>query len=65
MVSERDIYASAKLLMKEHGAQAEKVAMENMVLLIQDDDVKGASVWMSIMSAINDLKLRSEQKHLH
>ncbi len=39
--------------------------MEKMLLYTQRDDVKGASVWLSIMNAINDLTMREQQKHLH
>ena len=65
MVSHRYIYASARLLMKEHSDKAEGVAIENMLKLMGQDDIKGASVWMSIMNAINDLHLMQEQPHLH
>ncbi len=51
--------------MKQHGSNAEDIAMEKMLHLMEQGDVKGASVWLVIMNAINDLMVRSEQKHLH
>jgi hypothetical protein len=39
--------------------------MKKMLLYTQEDDVKGASVWLSIMSAINNLTMRGQQNHLH
>jgi hypothetical protein len=51
--------------MKQHGSNAEDAAMQNMLLLMEQNDVKGASVWLAIMNAINDLTMRGRQKHLH
>jgi len=65
MVSKRDIFATAKLLIKQHGSNAEDVATKKYFIYLKQDDVKGASVWLEIMSAINDLKMRNQQKHLH
>jgi hypothetical protein len=65
MGSTRDIYASARLLIKQYGSNAEDAAMQNMLRLMEQNDVKGASVWMAIMNAINDLTMRGQQRHLH
>ena len=65
MVSERDIYASAQLLINQHGSNAENVAEARLHCLMKQDDVKGASVWLAIMNAINDLTIKKRQTHLH
>lgn len=60
-----DIYRSAKILIDEHGSEAEDFASERMTYFMEKDDAKGASVWLGIMSAINDLNLRNNQKYLN
>jgi len=65
MVSQRDIYASAKLLIHKHGSNAEDLAMKKMTLRMERDDLKGASVWLEIMSAIDNLTIRKQQGNLH
>lgn len=64
MTNDRDIYASAMLLIKQHGSNAEEVAMEKMLFFMQRDDTKAASVWLSIMNAIDTLKEKRRQKYL-
>lgn len=64
MVTDRDIYASAKLLINQHGIKAEDVAMEKMLYFVHRDDVKGAGVWLKIMDAINNLESRKTQKYI-
>lgn len=65
MVSNRDIYASAQVLIKQHGDAAEGIAMERMIKLLREDDVKGAAHWLSIMQAIEDLNLKVTQGEVH
>jgi hypothetical protein len=60
-----DIYISAKILIDQHGPEAEGFASERMAYFMEKDDVKGASVWLGIMSAINDLNNLSKQKYLN
>lgn len=55
MVTRISEYSMAKLLINKYGSDAEKVAEQEMLVLIALDDVKNASVWMSVMCAINDL----------
>ena len=64
MTTDQDIYASAKLLIEHHGNDAEDIALARMLVLIEKDDVKGASVWLSIMDAMNTLTDRAKQKYL-
>ena len=65
MTSPKDIYISAQLLIKQHGDKAEVVAEQRMHEMIEKDDVKGASVWLSIGLAIDDLRATKQQGKLH
>jgi predicted secreted protein len=65
MISQKDIFISAQLLIKQHGAKAEDYASKKMMNLIEKDDAKGAGVWLSIMSAIEDLRSIKQQGKLH
>jgi len=56
MVGQKDIFISAQLLIKHHGDKAEDYAFQKMLALIEKDDAKGSGVWLSIMSAIDDLR---------
>jgi len=64
MTNDRDIYASAMLLIKQHGSNAEEVAMEKMLFFMEKDNAKGASVWLSIMNAIDTLREKGRQRYL-
>lgn len=65
MVSQKDIYISAQLLIKQHGDRAEDVAAEKMQAMMDSDDVQGAGVWLSVGQAIEDLRARNQQGKLH
>lgn len=65
MVSQKDIFISAQLLIKQHGGKAEDYAFQQMLALIEQDDVKGSGVWLSIMSAIEDLRSVKSQGKLN
>ena len=65
MDSKKTIYSLARSLWDLHGRDAEEVAMDNMLLCIQRDDIKDASMWLDIMNAINDLALHKQQRYLH
>lgn len=60
-----DIYRSAKILIDLHGSDAEDYASEKMSYFMEKDDVKGASVWLGIIGAINDLNNLSKQKYIN
>jgi hypothetical protein len=64
MVSQKDIYASAQLLIKQHGNKAEDVAVRRMQELMDKDDAKGAGVWLAIAGAVTDLE-NIKQRKLH
>ena len=65
MDSKTTIHSLARLLWDLHGSNAEEVAMDNMLLSIQRDDIKDASMWLDIMNAINELALHKQQRYLH
>ena len=65
MIDHKDIYRLAQLLIKQHGDNAEDIAAEKMQELMQQDDVKGASVWLEICHAIDVLNMRNSQEKLH
>ena len=65
MTSQRDIYATAQLIIKQHGVDAEAYASSQMQACIEKDDVKGASVWLSMSAAIDDLQNMKSQGKVH
>jgi hypothetical protein len=65
MTSSKDIYIPAQLLLKQHGDKAEDVADKRMQELMAKDDAKGAAVWLSISSAIHDLRCMQSLEKLH
>lgn len=65
MVSQKDTFRSAQLLIKQFGEEAEERAHQMMMKFIKADDAKGAAAWLDIGSAIEDLKARKRQKRLH
>ena len=65
MVNRKDIYLSANVLIRRYGDEAETIAWQRMHELMDKDDVRGASVWLSIASAIDDLQNVKRQGKLH
>jgi hypothetical protein len=65
MVSRKDIYLSANVLIQRYGNEAETIAWKRMHELMDKDDVRGASVWLSIAGAIDDLQNVKRQGTLH
>lgn len=62
MINNNEIFDSAQWLIKCFGENAELVAEERMQELLEKDDPKAAGIWLSIMSAINDLRSRPPGK---
>jgi hypothetical protein len=56
MTTERDIYASANVLITKHGVDALKVAQERLEEFEAQRDVAGADVWWRILNAIEVLR---------
>jgi len=65
MISQKDIYLSAQVLIKQHGDKAEEFASQKMEAMMKRDDAKGAGVWLAITSAIDDLRTVKTQEKLH
>lgn len=65
MISQKDIFISAQLLIKQYGDAAEAYASQQMHRLMEKDDVKGAGAWLAIIAAIDDLKNVKSQGNLH
>ena len=61
MADERDIWASAKLLVDRHGNGANRHATQRATELLEQGDLEGAAVWWRIVSTIDDI-LRTEPK---
>lgn len=64
MITDKDIYTSAKVLISKHGKEAGAFADQRMQELMAKDDAKGAAVWLSIGQAIEDLNNMKKQKYL-
>lgn len=56
MVSNRDIYIAANMLLKYKGEKAQEYVMNKFTQLLHADDLDGASVWFAIGEALNRLK---------
>jgi len=55
-VSDRDIWRSAHILIKQHGADAAVHAAMKADKLLAVGDVEGAAVWKRIVQAISELQ---------
>ncbi len=55
MISDLDIYRTAKLLVDKHGAAAPIHAAMQADELLYEGDLDGTAVWRRIVSAINEL----------
>ncbi len=56
MISNRDIYRSAKLLMDEHGDDALIQASMRADALLEAGDMEGRAVWLRILKAVEELQ---------
>jgi hypothetical protein len=56
MPSDLDIYRSAKILLDQHGDDAELRAAEKHDAMLARGDVDGMRVWRRIMTAIGELR---------
>ena len=65
MVSQKDVYITAQMLLKKHGDKANSYAHHMMLSLMEKDDLQGAGVWLSIGQAIEDLRNKKRQGKLH
>lgn len=65
MISQRDIYATAQVLIRKHGKGADDYAHVMMLSFMEIDDLKGAGIWLCIGQAIEDLQNKKAQGKLH
>jgi len=65
MSDRKNIFILARTLIKKHGEGAEDYAYEVMIRFIKKNDVKEASKWLGISSAIDDLQRLKHQGKLH
>ena len=56
MVSDLDIYRSAKLLVKHHGADAPIEAAMRADELLEAGDLEGCATWKRILRAVEELQ---------
>jgi len=55
MLPDRDIYATATVMMRRYGADAATEAAQRSDKLMADGDADGAAVWRRVMAAIEEL----------
>ncbi len=56
MVQERDIWFAARLLIRNHGAEAEIVAAQRADEMLDRGDIEEQRVWLRISRAIRELQ---------
>jgi hypothetical protein len=61
VISERDIWASANVLVKRYGADARAEAVKRADDLRAEGDAQGQQVWLRIAGAIEELQ-RQERR---
>jgi hypothetical protein len=55
MLSERDIYATATVMVRRYGADAAMEAAQRSDQMLAEGDAEGAAVWRRVMAAIEEL----------
>ena len=65
MLTEKDIYDTADILLALHGELAEEKAQALLFEALQKDDLKIAATWQSVCHAIHQLTLKKQQGVLH
>jgi len=55
----------AQLLINQYGHDADEYAHQKMLEFMERDEVKGASIWLSIGHAMEDLRNRERQEKLY
>ncbi len=58
MPSEIDIYRSASVLIREHGAGAALEAAQRADALLASGDMDGCAVWKRIVAAVEEIERR-------
>ena len=65
MISEREIWQSASVMIKRHGAEAAIQAAMRVDQMLEAGDVDGAATWKAIMRAIGDLQQEKPRGRPH
>lgn len=66
MISDPDIYRAAKLLIDQHGEDAEVRASKRADELLEAGDMVGVATWKAILRAIAELRRgRSDREALN
>jgi hypothetical protein len=60
MVAELDVYRTARVLIRQHGADAPIHAAMRHDALLEHGDLEGASVWKRVLAAV-DVLLTTER----
>ncbi len=55
MISERDIWATANILIKRYGDDAELRAVERADEMLDRGDLNGQHIWLRILEAVRQL----------
>ena len=58
LIPDLDIWRAANLLMKQHGVDAEIVAVRRADDMLEENDLGGHLVWLRIIAALRELKAR-------
>ena len=58
MIDDREIYECARLLVAEHGEDAEAVARMKHDARLEEGDVEGCAVWKLVIAAIAEVRQR-------
>ncbi len=56
MITDRDVYRAAKLLIDHKGEDAAAYAVERANALFDEGDLEGATVWKVILAAVLQLQ---------
>ena len=56
VIDDKEIYECARLLLKEHGDDAESIAEMKHDARLKEADAEGSAVWKLVMAAIAELR---------
>ena len=56
MISDLDVYRSARLLIEKHGDEAPIHAAMNADAMLERGDLDGRAVWLGILKAVKELQ---------
>lgn len=63
--SPQDAYTSAHTLLKLHGSEAEKMALDLMMEFLRYNDIDKAGLWLSIANVIEELSAFKAHGTMH